>query len=121
MIELGAPAGIADFSAMTLPVGHDLEIAKRAIGVDTDRIGDQILPADDFIDEHVSQQLAVARRFEDADGAVRGLRPRRRKQRVDLLRRLLHHHFLKGVRVRIDGLLSRIQAQIIGRGDDGDG
>ena len=85
--------------------------------IDADRVGDQVFLADHVIDEDVSKQHARARRFPDADIAVRRLWAGLRQERRELLLSRCHDHGREGIGLGKHRVLGRIETQIVGRHD----
>src|SRR5690242_5723972 len=63
--ELVAPLELADLIAVRLAILDHLELAHAAVGIDADRVGDELVLADDLIDDEPAHQLAGSARLPD--------------------------------------------------------
>ena len=102
---------------MTLPVSEHLERAQATGGIDPRRVGDEVFPSDDLIDEHVAGELAPAHRLPGAQAAVRGLRAREARDLLSLRRIQRHDQLAEPVGLREECLLRRFDREVL-RGDD---
>src|SRR5579864_4845666 len=73
-IKLIPPGVPTNFASVALPVREDLQWPHAAGEIDTDGIGDHVLSSEDFIDEHVTQQIAAVQGLPGAQRPMRRLR-----------------------------------------------
>ncbi|OGI67680.1 MAG: hypothetical protein A2W18_10350 [Candidatus Muproteobacteria bacterium RBG_16_60_9] len=52
--ELPAPRGVSDFVAVALTVNHYLDLLDAAVGIQADRVRDEFVLADHFVDDEIA-------------------------------------------------------------------
>ena len=60
--ELVAPLDVADLRPVVFPVFQHLELTHAAVGIDTERVGDQLVLADDLIQDKPAECFAAGPR-----------------------------------------------------------
>lgn len=61
--ELVAPLQLLDLITPRFPVFDDLKLAQRAVGMQTDSVGNQLMLANDLIDDEPTEQFTASHRF----------------------------------------------------------
>src|SRR5271154_1413823 len=70
-VELVAPGGATDFTAMALSIGQDLERPHSTRRINPYCICDHVLPPEDLVHEHVAQQVIAAESLPCTQRAMR--------------------------------------------------
>src|SRR5256885_8162963 len=52
--ELRAPIGVTHLVTVALAVIHDLDLLHAAVSIEADGVGDELMLADDFVDEEIA-------------------------------------------------------------------
>src|SRR5262245_32611973 len=76
-IELVPPGRTPDLTAVTLAIGKDFQGSHTPRVVDPNRVGNHVLPSEDLVHEHVTQQVVPPHGLPGSQRAMRRLRARK--------------------------------------------